>query len=169
MPDGTTALITHQAADDAQKILGVVTCLSGNSKGSLLQMKEFAQKWLDSLTAGRLHRWMMWFSVDQQLWPSVKYGLCCSMATLPELETVLLPFYGKMLLLGGIAHKANCSIQQLDRGFNGARFPHPGIEATVEQSNKLLMHYGCHTALGTELQTLLDLLVADFGLTIQPF
>ena len=111
----------------------------------------------------------MWFSVDRQLWPLVKYGLCCSMATLPELETVLLPFYGKMLPLGGIVHKANRGIQQLNHGFYGAGFPHPGIEATVEQSNKLLMHYGCHTALGTELQMLLELLGRIWGYRSNPF
>jgi hypothetical protein len=110
MPDGTMSPITHQAVDNAQKTLGVVTCPSGNSKGSLLQMKKKTQKWLDSLTAGRLHCQMMWFSVDHQLWPSAKYGLCCSMATLPELEMILLPFYGKMLLLGGIVCKANRGI-----------------------------------------------------------
>jgi hypothetical protein len=55
MPDGTVAPIMHRAVDDAQKTLGVVTCPSGNSKGSLQQMKEKTQKWLDSLTAGRLH------------------------------------------------------------------------------------------------------------------
>jgi hypothetical protein len=101
MPDGAMAPITHQAADKAQKTLGVVTCPLGYSKGSLLQMKEKAQKWLNSLTAGCLHRRMMWFSVNQQLWPSVKYGLCCSMATLPELEMVLLPFYGRCYCLVG--------------------------------------------------------------------
>jgi hypothetical protein len=91
------------------------------------------------------------------------------MATLPELETILLPFYGKMLPLGGIVCKANRGIRQLDRGFYGAGFLHPGIEATVEQSNKLLMHYGCHTAPGSKLQTSLELLVADLGLSFQPF
>ncbi len=39
----------------------------------------------------------------------------------------------------------------------------------MEQTNKLLMHYGCHTALGDELQTLLELLVVDLGLLFQPF
>ena len=39
----------------------------------------------------------------------------------------------------------------------------------MEQTNKLLMHYGCHTALGDELQTLLELLVVDLGLSFQPF
>jgi hypothetical protein len=169
MPDGTMSPITHQAVDDAQKTLGVVTCPSGNSKGSLLQMKKKTQKWLDSQTAGCLHHRMMWFSVDRQLWPLVKYGLCCSMATLPELETILLPFYGKMLPLGRIVRKANRGIRQLEHGFYRAGFPHPGVEATVEQSNKLLIHYGCHTALGTELQMLLELLVADLGLSFQPF
>ncbi len=100
---------------------------------------------------------MMWFSVGQQLWPLVKYGLCCSMATLPELKTALLPFYKKMLPLGGVVHKANCRIRQLDPGLFGAGFPHLGVEATVEQVNKLLMLYGCHTALGDDLQMLLEL------------
>jgi hypothetical protein len=45
---------------------------------------------------------MMWFSVECQLWPSVKYGLCCSMVALSELELVLLPFYGNMLPFGGL-------------------------------------------------------------------
>jgi hypothetical protein len=107
----------------------------------------------------------MWFSVDRQMWPSVKYGLCCSMATLPELHSVLLPLYGKMLPLGGIVSIANRGIQQLNRGFYGTGFPHPGVEATLKQVNKLLMHYGCQTALGTELQTSLELLVVDLGLS----
>jgi hypothetical protein len=169
MPDGTAAPISHIAVDNAQKTLGVVTCLSGSSYGSLLQMKEKTQKWLDSLTAGQLHRQLMWFSVDRQLWPLVKYGLCCSMATLPKLNTALLPFYKKMLPLGGVVRKANCRTRQLNRGFFGAGFPHPGVEATVEQANKLLMHYGCHTALEDELQTSLELLVVDLGLSFQQF
>jgi hypothetical protein len=114
-------------------------------------MKGKAKKWFDSLTAGRLHCRMMWFSVDRQMWPSAKYGLCCSMATLPELDSVLMPLYGKMLPLGGIVSKANRGIRLLDRGFYGAGFPHPGVEATVKQTNKLLMHYGCRTALCTQL------------------
>ena len=31
------------------------------------------------------------------------------------------------------------------------------------------MHHGCHTALDAELQTSLELLVADLGLLFQPF
>jgi hypothetical protein len=169
LPDGRRAPISHLAVDVAQKTLGVTTCPSGNSTGSLHQMKGKAKKWFDSLTAGRLHRRMMWFSVDRQMWPSAKYGLSCSMATLPELDSVLMPLYGQMLPLGGIVSKANRGIRQLDCGFYGAGFPHPGVEATVEQTNKLLMHYGCRTALGTQLQTSLELLVVDLGLSFQPF
>jgi hypothetical protein len=132
-------------------------------------MQDKAKKWFDLLTASQLHRRMMWFSVDRQMWPSVKYGFCCNMATLPELDSVLMPLYEKMLPLKGIVSKANWGIRQLDRGFYGAGFPHPGVEATLEQANKLLMHYGCRTALGTELQTYLELLVVDLGLSFQPF
>jgi hypothetical protein len=74
-----------------------------------------------------------------------------------------------MLPLRGIVSKANRGIRQLDFGFYGAGFPHPRVEATLEQANKLLMHYGCWTPLSTELQTLLELLVVDLGLSFQPF
>ena len=102
LPNGLWAPIQQRAVDNAQKTLGIITCPSGSSTGSLKQMKEKTKKWLDTLTGGRFHCRMMWFSVDRQLWPSVKYGLCCSMGTLPELESVLLPFYSAMLPLGGV-------------------------------------------------------------------
>jgi hypothetical protein len=126
------------------------------------------KKWLDALTSGRLHCRLMWISVDRQLWPSVKYNLCCSMVTLSELELVMLPFYGKMLPLGGIVRMASKGIRQLDRGLYGTGLPHPGVEAIVEQSNKLLTHYSCRTALGTKLQTSIKLLLVELGMTFQP-
>jgi hypothetical protein len=73
-----------------------------------------------------------------------------------------------MLLLGGIVRTASKGIQQLDRGFYGTGLPHPGVEAIVEQSNKLLTHYGCRTALGTKLQTSIELLLVESGMTFQP-
>ncbi len=168
LPNGTLVPIQHRVVDDAQKTLGIITCPSGDSTGSLTQMKEKTKKLLDALTSGRLHCHLMWISVDHQLWPSVKHGLCCSMATLSELESVMLPFYGKMLPLGGIVRTASKGIQQLDQRFYGADLPHPGVEAIVEQSNKLLTHYGCRTALGTKLQTSIELLLVELGMTFQP-
>ena len=55
--------------------------------------------------------------------------------------------------------------QQLDWGFYGAGLPHPGLEAIVEQSNKLLMHYGCRTVLGTKLLTSIGLLLVELGMS----
>jgi hypothetical protein len=98
--------------DDDQKTLGMITCPSGNSTGSLMQMKEKTKKWLDALTSRRLYCCMMWDSVDCQLWPSAKYRLCCSMEALSELKLVLHPFYKKMLPLGlgGIVWKGSRGI-----------------------------------------------------------
>jgi hypothetical protein len=116
LPNGLTAIIQHRAVDDTQKTLGIITCPSGNSTDSLTQMKEKTKKWLDSLTNGQLHPRMMRISVDCKLWPSVKYGLCCSMATLSELKSVLLLLKGKMLPLGGIVWTASIGIRQIDWG-----------------------------------------------------
>ena len=169
MPDRSFSPIQHRVVDDAQKTLGIIMCPSGNSAGSLQQMATKTQEWLDRLLAGQLHRKMMWVSIDCQLWPAVRYGLCCSMATLPELESCLLPLYRKMLPIGGIVRTSRRGLRQVNQGFYGAGFPHPCVKATVEQRNKLLMHYGCHTALGDKLQTLIELLLLDLGLSFQPF
>ncbi len=122
-----------------------------------------------SLSGGRFHCRMMWFSVDHQLWPSVKYGLCCSMATLPELEYVLLPFYGKMLFIGG--HCANGSKRNPTTGprILWCRPPTSrggGNRGAVKQTADALW---LRTALGTELQTSIGLLLVELGMSFQPF
>ncbi len=53
---------------------------------------------------------------------------------------MLLLFYGKMLPLGGIVQMASKGIRQLDWVYYGAGLPNPGVEAIVEQLNKLLRH-----------------------------
>ena len=53
--DGKMAAISHLAVDNTQKTLSVTTCSSGNSAGSLNQMKDKAKKWFNSLNAGQLH------------------------------------------------------------------------------------------------------------------
>jgi hypothetical protein len=46
--------------------------------------------------------------------------------------------------------------------------PHLGVEALIGMANKLLMHYGCHTATGRFMQTLYSLLYVELGLSFQP-
>jgi hypothetical protein len=64
LPNGMLAPIQHRAVNDAQKTLGIITCPSGDSTGSLTQMKEKTKKWIDALTSGRLHCCLMWISAD---------------------------------------------------------------------------------------------------------
>ena len=46
--------------------------------------------------------------------------------------------------------------------------PHPEVEALIAMSNKLLMHYGCRTALGTLLKTSCSMLLLEIGVSFQP-
>jgi hypothetical protein len=71
---------------------------------------------------------------------------------------------GRCFHWGGIVQTTLKGIQQLDHGFYGTGLLHSGVEAMVEQANKLLMHYGCCTALGTKLQTSLKLLLVELGM-----
>ncbi len=52
LSDRLATHIQHQAVDDTQKTLGVITCPYGNSTNSLAKMREKTKKWLDALTSG---------------------------------------------------------------------------------------------------------------------
>jgi hypothetical protein len=58
--------------------------------------------------------------------------------------------------------------QSIDAGFFGVSLPHLGVEALIAMANKLLMHYGCHTATGRFMQTSYCLFYLELGLLFQP-
>jgi hypothetical protein len=58
--------------------------------------------------------------------------------------------------------------QTIDAGFFGIGLPHLGAEALIAMINKLLMHYGCKTAMGQLMQTSYLLFFAELGLSFTP-
>ena len=60
------------------------------------------------------------------------------------------------------------ALRQLDRGFYGICCPHPGVECLIGQLNKLLIHYGCNSGLGLEMQVTMELLATELGMLSQP-
>ena len=59
-------------------------------------------------------------------------------------------------------------LRQLDRGFYGIGCPHPGVECLIGKVTKLLIHYGCKSGLGIEMQVIMGLLTMELGLSLQP-
>jgi hypothetical protein len=55
----------------------------------------------------------------------------------------------------------------MDRGFYGCGLPHPGVECFIAQLSKLLTNYGCNTGLGIHLQTSMELMVIECGVSCQ--
>ena len=96
------------------------------------------------------------------------YGLCASTATFDELEASLQRQYFQILPLGGVVRTAPMDCRMVDAGFYCPGLPHPGVEALIAMSNKLLMHYGCRTALGTLLKTSYSMLLLEVGVSFQP-
>jgi hypothetical protein len=76
--------------------------------------------------------------------------------------------YFSMLSLSGVRQSVSRELQQMDRGFYGAGFPHPGVECFVAQINKLLTHYGSSTGLGIHMQMSMELLITEAGVSLQP-
>jgi hypothetical protein len=57
---------------------------------------------------------------------------------------------------------------QLDRGFYGIGCPHPGVEYLIAQISKLLVHYGCQSGLGIQMQVTMELFLTELGILAQP-
>jgi hypothetical protein len=102
LPNGSSELISHKKVSHAEKTLGAMTSPDGNSTASIAMMQEKAQKWINAVRNGHLHRQNVWFSLKVQFWPRVGYGLCSSMVTLGELENALHKQYYQILPLGGV-------------------------------------------------------------------
>jgi hypothetical protein len=64
-----------------------------------------------------------------------------------------------LLLVSGIRGSVKRELRQMDRGFYGCGFPHPGVECFIGQLTKLLTNYGCNLWLGRHLQSSMELLV----------
>ncbi len=56
----------------------------------------------------------------------------------------------------------------MDPGFYGIGLPHPGVECFLAQTTKLLTHYGSKLGVEIYMQMLMELLVTELGLSLQP-
>jgi hypothetical protein len=168
LPRGEEAPISHKSVDHAEKTLGTMTLLDGNSKTSIRLMQEKAQKWINDVQNGHLHHRNLWLSLKMQFWPQVGYGLCSSTATFAALKMALHRQYYQILPLGGVVQTTSVMSRTIDAGFYGVGLPHFRIEALIAMTNKLLMHYGCKTATKQFMHISHSLLFVELGMSFQP-
>jgi hypothetical protein len=168
LPGGATAAIGHRPVTHSEKTLGAMTSLDGSSTGQIAMMQEKAQNWIDAVRNRHLHRWNVWFLLGMQFWPRVGHSLCSSTATYDELENALQKQYYQILPLGGIIRTAPQDSRMIDAGFFCPGLPHPGVEALIAMTNKLLMHFGSSSVLGDFMKTSYSYLTLELGVSFQP-
>ena len=74
----------------------------------------------------------------------------------------------QILPLGGVVRHTTVASRTIDSGFYGVGLPLVGVEATIAMTNKLLMHFGCSTAIGRFMQISYSLLLVELDLSFQP-
>ena len=72
----------------------------------------------------------------------------------------------QLIPLGGVILTAPAGVRQTSSGFYGVGFPHVGVEYFVEQTNKMLMHYGFTSNLGLKMKILLEYMILDMGVSL---
>jgi hypothetical protein len=168
MADETLAEIDHLPCSTAIKTLGSMTCPTGSNDAALDRMRLQGQEWVDRVLASTLSRRNVWFMVDCQFWPKIGYGICNKSASWNNLETCMQRVYWQLVGRGGVRRSASTALRQLDRGFFGMGCPHPGVECLIAQLTKLLVHYGCRSGLGIQMQVSMETLLIELGLSTQP-
>jgi hypothetical protein len=58
--------------------------------------------------------------------------------------------------------------RMVDAGFFCPGLPHPGVEALIAMTNKLMMHYGCRLALGHFMKMSYSYFTLELGVSFQP-
>ena len=167
LANGLHAAIDHLPVSTPTKTLGQMTCPTGSSIGAIQQMKKKAQAWIDKARGGNLNKRNVWFLLDKQFWPGVSFGISSITSGFQELDECMMRQYYDLLPISGIRRSVRKELRQLDRGFYGCGFPHPGVECMVGQISKLLTNYGCPSGLGQHLQTSMELLVIEAGVSSQ--
>ena len=165
--DGLLAAINHLPVTTPTKTLGQMTCPTGSSNGAIVQMNEKVQGWIDQAKSSKLHKRNLWFLMDKQFWLRVAFGISSVTAPFEVLDECLMKKYFELLSICGICKSVSRDIRQMDRGFYGIGFPHPGVECLVAQINKLLTHYGSSSGLGIHMQASMELLVTEGGVSTQ--
>jgi hypothetical protein len=105
--------------------------------------------------------------MDKQFWPGVSFGISSITAPFEELEESTMKTYYEFLLVSGIRRSVNRELRQMDRGFYGCGLPHPGAECFIAQLNKLLLNYGGVSGLGMYLQTSMEIMIMEGGVSTQ--
>ncbi len=160
--------IKHLPVSRAVKTLGSMTCPSGSNVAALQQMQTQGQEWVDRVKSRKLSQHNIWFMLDHQFWPRLGFGICNNTASCDDLEYCLKKVYWQLVPWGGVRGLATVPLHQLDRGFYGIGCPHPGVECFLAQITKLLVHYGCKSGLGIQMQVMMELLITKMGISLQP-
>jgi hypothetical protein len=167
LANGHVAPIKHLPVMTPTKALGQMTCPTESSKGAITQMKDKARKWIGKAKGGKLHRHNIWFLLDKQFWPGVAFGTSGISAPFDELEQCLMRTYFDLLSISGVQQSVRRELRQMDWGFYECGFPHPGVECLIAQLNKLLINYGCNSCLGLHMQTSMELMIIEAGVSNQ--
>jgi hypothetical protein len=168
LPQKGRSPIAHNSVTHAEKTLGAMTSPDGSSRALIEMMQEKVQKWLNDVRNGHLHRRNVWFSLKVQFWPRIGYGLCSSTASFNKPHRALHWQYYQILPLGGVVCTTTVESRTIDAGFYGVGLPHLGVEALIAMPNKLIMHYGCNTAVGRFMKASYSLFLVEMGLSLQP-
>ena len=168
LADGSNTLIDYLAVTKPSKTLGSMICPTGCSDGAITQMVEKVQGWIDRARLGKLHKRNLWFLLEKQFWLKVSFGISSITAPFKVLEECIMKTYFNILSISGVCQSVSRDLRQLDQGFYGVGYPHPGIECFVAQMNKLLTHYGSNTGMGNHMQPSMELLITEAGVSLQP-
>ena len=122
-------------------------------------MKNKADKWIARAKEVTLSRLFVWFLLDSQLWPRFGYGLSSNTFHWHKLTDCLKKQWWQLIPLGGVISTAPAGLRQTSRGFYVVGCPHVGLECFVDQTNKILMHYGYPSNLGLKMNISMEYMV----------
>lgn len=137
----------------AKETLGVFSRPFGAETLALQSLRDKAINWFARAQEGRLSRQHMWFLLDCQLGPGLKYALGCNLAPWKLLSDCLDRQWWQVLPLGDVVRFAPAAARQLGAGFYGVGCLHLGIKCLEAQLEKMLMHYGCNSSTSLRMQT----------------
>ena len=129
--------------DTEKETLGVWTSPVGDPKSALETMQNKADEWIARAKEGTLSRRDVWFLLDRQIFPRVGYTLISNTSHWNNITDCIKKQWWQLIPLEVVIRTSPSELHQTSRGLYGVGFPHVVLECFVEQTNKVLMQYGC--------------------------
>jgi len=154
---------------DGSAVVGVTQSLIGDSTPALAALRQKADQWQDVLKSNFLPRSLMWRTLTQVLWPSLRYSLGITTFSPSQAALVVSRLYQTLLPRLGVNRHFPMALRFALPKYQGLGLPNPFWEQGISALSLFLEHANTSSKESVLIHASLELLHLELGIVSNLF